>query len=688
MDCKMDKHKSRRTKHSRPESAGSSSETATENQAQITHKPVKKKRSKKGGNDGDHNSGRFSFRYLLYNNPLYPQRFRFRNRKSVGTSTAELNELEKGISTEEKDASNHSEKSACNKFLTDGKVGRSEDCKLRECPLCLADLPIEFFPKLISCQHRSCIDCYQQYLRIEISESRVNVMCPECPESLHPNDIRMVLNDPVLFEKYEDFTLRRILAVDPDTRWCPAPDCGYAVIASGCASCPKLRCERPGCGSYFCYHCKAAWHPNQTCDSARAERSANLRTSTFSRDSQSREDIKCCPICRVLIVKMDDGSCNHMTCAVCGAEFCWLCMNVVGDLHYLSPSGCTFWGKKPWSRKKKILWQLGILVGAPVGIALIAGIAVPAIIIGVPIWTGRKMYTRFLFAKRCRRNTAIVTGVITAILAAPILATLAVAIGVPILLFYVYGVVPVSLCRSSGCGVTASSSGVRLDFDEPEYINQNILTKVSGGSQGTSTEADVVSHKEGNPSIGEASLSLGSGTHLEHLGRELDRESASTVALAGSILAHKLEVLSDAVTAQNACNNGSETASDRSDVATSSTRALHGSLLNYKTSESSEDGIKLEDVVTVNPKSETNEGASSKPSPSRNLLRNLFFNLTSTATAMPIGQTSSKTIPSTKTFQATSEKTVTASLPSVSGISRKKIIVDKGRNAGKKSPFF
>lgn len=86
--------------------------------------------------------------------------------------------------------------------------------------------------------------------------------------------------------------------------------------------------------------------------------------------------------------------------------------------------------------------------------------------------------------------------------------------------------------------MTASSNGVRLDFDEPEYINQNILTKVNG-SQGTSTEADVVSHKEGNPSIGEASLSLGSGTHLEHLGREQDRESASTVALAGSILAHK-----------------------------------------------------------------------------------------------------------------------------------------------------
>ena len=56
-----------------------------------------------------------------------------------------------------------------------------------------------------------------------------------------------------------------------------------------------------------------------------------------------------------------------------------------------SPSGCTFWGKKPWSRKKKILWQLGTLVGAPVGITLVAGLAVPAMLIGIPIWVGRKV---------------------------------------------------------------------------------------------------------------------------------------------------------------------------------------------------------------------------------------------------------------------------------------------------------
>lgn len=174
----------------------------------------------------------------------------------------------------------------------------------------------------------------------------------------------MILNDQTQLEKYEDFMVRRVLAVEPDARWCPAPDCSFAVIASGCASCPKLRCERPGCDFYFCYHCKARWHPNQTCDAARAQRTQYYERSSSLSFSQSDsqhsmylsfvsncsgekelhidfihiilgDDIKPCPSCQVLIVKMDDGSCNHMNCSVCGAEFCWLCMKEITDLHYL-----------------------------------------------------------------------------------------------------------------------------------------------------------------------------------------------------------------------------------------------------------------------------------------------------------------------------------------------------------------
>ena len=43
-----------------------------------------------------------------------------------------------------------------------------------------------------------------------------------------------------------------------------------------------------------------------------------------------------------------------------------------------------------------------------------------------------------------------------------------VTIGVPILLAYIYGVVPISLCRSGGCGVITSAAGVRIAFDDEE----------------------------------------------------------------------------------------------------------------------------------------------------------------------------------------------------------------------------
>ena len=110
----------------------------------------------------------------------------------------------------------------------------------------------------------------------------------------------------------------------------------YAVIANGCASCPQLKCENPNCGMSFCYHCKDSWHPDLTCDAARSLRHKTGNTTlSYSQDSIRREEIKPCPKCQILIVKMNDGSCNHMVCAVCGSEFCWLCMKEVSDLHYL-----------------------------------------------------------------------------------------------------------------------------------------------------------------------------------------------------------------------------------------------------------------------------------------------------------------------------------------------------------------
>ncbi|XP_055325034.1 E3 ubiquitin-protein ligase RNF19B-like [Sitodiplosis mosellana] len=473
----------------------------------------------------------------------------------------------------------------------------------QECPLCYSPEPSQGFYTMLNCKHYACRSCLESYLTIEIFESRTEIACTQCSDAMHPSDIETLLRtSPTIMKKYEDFMVRRVLLSDPDSRWCPAPDCSYAVIATGCASCPRIKCERPGCDVNFCYHCKAEWHPDQTCDAARASRQSPMRapSGSISQDSQHRtDDIKPCPRCQVLIVKMDDGSCNHMVCAVCGSEFCWLCMKEISDLHYLSPSGCTFWGKKPWSRKKKLLWQLGTLVGAPVGIALVAGIAVPAMIIGIPVWIGRKLHTRYRLSGKHKRNFAMLGGVAASILVSPVLAGLAVAIGVPILLFYVYGVVPVSLCRA-GCAVSTTRDGFKFDFDEEDNSSRNH----------DAASVDAVS-RIGATSIGEVSLSVVSGSQLGASSHnnaftlaQSNANRESTTALSGSITGNKMEVQADVSASETASavtcvsEKSNNTQNDNA-----STRALAGSM--YKqhigSSNVSEDGaserVRFDNIV-------------------------------------------------------------------------------------------
>lgn len=79
------------------------------------------------------------------------------------------------------------------------------------------------------------------------------------------------------------------------------------------------------------------------------------------------------------------------------------------------------------------------------------------------MWVGRKIHNKMKNSIRHRRHLAVTGGVVAAVVISPILAGLAVGLGVPILLAYVYGVVPVSLCRSGGCGLTPSSSGIEIN---------------------------------------------------------------------------------------------------------------------------------------------------------------------------------------------------------------------------------
>ncbi|KAF6737898.1 E3 ubiquitin-protein ligase RNF19A [Oryzias melastigma] len=403
-----------------------------------------------------------------------------------------------------------------------------------ECPLCLLRLPRERFPDIMTCPHRSCADCLRQYLRIEISESRVNISCPECSERFNPHDIQMILGDRALMEKYEEFMLRRWLVAEP----------GLPLV-----SCPRLR---------LCGHCfwlrqlpkdhlwaSGLWDrvllPLQTVVASQP----NMRHGTSAESPEPQAEGF-----QVIVSQLQPGKRSS------------------------SPSGCTFWGKKPWSRKKKILWQLGTLVGAPVGIALIAGIAIPAMIIGIPVYVGRKIHNRYegKDINKHKRNLVIAGGVTLSVIVSPVVAAVTVGIGVPIMLAYVYGVVPISLCRSGGCGVSAGNGkGVRIEFDDE---NDNI----GSGAVATDTTS-VAETRLNNPSLGDAAS------------RDNMSDNASTTALAGTSITgslsgscyNRMEVQADVQKERCSLSGESATVSLGTMSDNASTKAMAGSILNAYT---------------------------------------------------------------------------------------------------------
>lgn len=124
----------------------------------------------------------------------------------------------------------------------------------------------------------------------------------------------------------------------------------------------------------------------------------------------------------------------------------------------------------------------------------------PAILIGLPIWAGRKVYIRYKTIGKHKRNLIVVGTVVGTILVAPLVAALAVGIGVPILLAYVYGVVPISLCRSGGCGVTTNNNGgVRFAFDDETTTDNQAVFNFSSSNNTTSiipTKLDEQKNKD------------------------------------------------------------------------------------------------------------------------------------------------------------------------------------------------
>lgn len=107
-------------------------------------------------------------------------------------------------------------------------------------------------------------------------------------------------------------------------RWCTRQGCDGKITAR---SIRDLKLSCPKCHTNICFKCRDEWHGYWvSCE--------KYMMNKF------QEKIKFCPVCSVKISRTE--GCNHMTCAFCKYEFCWICLGEGNSEHWsaTNPFGC------------------------------------------------------------------------------------------------------------------------------------------------------------------------------------------------------------------------------------------------------------------------------------------------------------------------------------------------------------
>uniref|UniRef100_A0A1Y1JWN5 RBR-type E3 ubiquitin transferase n=1 Tax=Photinus pyralis TaxID=7054 RepID=A0A1Y1JWN5_PHOPY len=192
-----------------------------------------------------------------------------------------------------------------------------------ECEICFMVLHQSQMTGL-ECGHRFCYPCWNEYLTTKVMEEGVgkSIACAahNCPILVDDQSAMRLLNDPQIRVKYQHLITSSFVECNRLLRWCPGPDCNYAIKVAYVDALP-VTCR---CGHVFCFACGEHWHEPVRCELLRRW------IKKCDEDSETSNWIaantKECPKCNATIVK--DGGCNHMVCKnqSCKADFCWVCL--------------------------------------------------------------------------------------------------------------------------------------------------------------------------------------------------------------------------------------------------------------------------------------------------------------------------------------------------------------------------
>uniref|UniRef100_A0A8C7GAM5 Ankyrin repeat and IBR domain-containing protein 1 n=1 Tax=Oncorhynchus kisutch TaxID=8019 RepID=A0A8C7GAM5_ONCKI len=217
-------------------------------------------------------------------------------------------------------------------------------CGICMCPLSIFEEPVD-----MSCGHEFCRACWEGFLNLKIQEGEAhNIFCPahDCFQLVPVEVIESVVSRE-MDKRYLQFDIKAFVENNPAIRWCPKAGCERAVRLSSRGpgssssdpfSLPLLRAPAVDCGKghVFCWSCQGEAHEPCDCQTWKMwlAEVTEMRPQELAGVSEAYEDAanclwllsnaKPCANCKSPIQKNE--GCNHMQCAKCKYDFCWICL--------------------------------------------------------------------------------------------------------------------------------------------------------------------------------------------------------------------------------------------------------------------------------------------------------------------------------------------------------------------------
>ena len=191
------------------------------------------------------------------------------------------------------------------------------------CPACEEDFIPNEKNTLKNCGHSFCDECWYDFLSTKIKENKlafIKCMDYECSEK--PDDdfiINLLNSNHELIDKYKRFKLELEIINDPNRKFCPFPNCNSFLELKDKNN-KKVKCSN---NHTFCFLCLKSPHGNLPCNNEINKSMIEYEKNNF---------VKKCPKCDIITEKIT--GCNHITCAKCNYQWCWLCNGEYDPEHF------------------------------------------------------------------------------------------------------------------------------------------------------------------------------------------------------------------------------------------------------------------------------------------------------------------------------------------------------------------